>query len=561
MNLNSKKVLFAAWGAENKSDFYAYQMWGHTLKKVIPKLESFDTKEYYFRNGKKPLNQKLLKLIAQQKPDALVMIFFNDEFTPETLSKIKQISPQTKTILISCDEDLKYQNFYKFISLFFDIKLISQKPVIPEYKKDKLTNLYFHMDYNTYKLKPIKTNYKYDATFIGRPKADRAEIMQHLADNGIKIGLFGWDWNNDPNLKKYYQGFLNAEDYNKTLNQTRVNLCLTKAGYQEEAGLFNLKGKAFEVALTSSFQLIEYFPAITELFKPKKEIDTFKTKQELLKKIQYYIKNKEQREKIAENSYKRVMKDFNREKHLKKIFTEIFTKNPPQQKLPKTNKKIITLSKKQLKKSKQQLIQITKNYDYINFKTKDTQDSQFKNYFQSYALEKSNKDISCTDYYISNNSLGDYLLFRGDWAFRRCPKEFHKLLDINQLMVKKQFFLNNLEQFKNLTNNKPFKLINKQNTIFISIPLIKIKKLRTINYEDMTKAFEIRFIDKLFSSTSKKNIIFSSYPYNLLLHSITKPFIFKHLKKSILNKNNWDKLILNQKYLGNSLLAKFLKKF
>jgi len=561
MNLKQKKVLFTAWGAENKSDFYAYQMWHHTLKKVLPQLQSFDTKEYYFKNGKKALNKNLLNLINQQKPDALIMIFFNDEFTPETLSKIKQISPQTKTILISCDEDLKYENFYKFISLFFDIKLISQKPVIPQYKKDNLKNLYFHMDYNTYKLQPLKTDYKYDATFIGRPKADRAEIMQYLADNGIKIGLFGWEWNNNPNLKKYYQGFLNAEDYNKTLNQTRINLCLTKAGYQEEAGLFNLKGKAFEVALTSSFQLIEYFPAITELFKTKQEIDTFKTKQELLEKIKYYIKNEKQREKIAQNSYKRVMKDFNRDKHLKKIFTEIFTKNLPSQQLPKINKKIITLTKKQLNLPETKIKQLTKDYNYINFKTKNTQDSQFKNYFQSYALEKSNKNISCTDYYIANSSLGDYLLFRGDWAFRRCPKEFHKLLDINQLMTKKDFFLNNLKQFQNLSNNKPFTLINKQNTIFISIPLIKIKKLRTIDYEDMIKAFEIRFIDKLFASTSKKNIIFSPYPYNLLLHSITKPFIFKHLYKSTLNKNNWDKLILNQKYLGNSFLSKFLKKF
>ena len=273
------------------------------------------------------------------------------------------------------------------------------------------------------------------------------------------------------------------------------------------------------------------------------------------------------------------MKDFNREKHLRKLFTEFFTKNPSNQTfnkkssnqtpnkessnqtLPKINKKIITLSKKQLQQPQKQLQQTTKDYDYITFKTKDSIISPLRNYLQSYSLEKSTKEISCSDYYIYSNTLGDYLLFRGDWAFRRCPKEFHKLLDINQLMVKKDFFLKNIQSFKNLANNNSFKLINKENTIFVSLPLIKIKKLRTINYEDMTKAFEIRFIDKLFSSTYQKNIIFSTYPYNLLLSSINKPFIFTHLKKSTFNKNNWDKLILNQKYLGNSFLAKFLKRF
>jgi len=489
------------------------------------------------------------------------MIFFNDEFTPATLSKIKKISPQTKTIIISCDEDLKYNNFYKFISLFFDIKLISQKPVIPEYKKDNLKNLYFHMDFNTYELKPLKSKKIYDVTFIGRPKADRAEIMKYLIDNKINVGLFGWEWNNDPDLKDYYKGFLNAEDYNKVLNQTKINLCLTKAGYKEESGLYNLKGKAFEVALTNSFQLIEYFPAISELFKPKKEIDIFNTKQELLEKVKYYLKNEKQRQKIANNSYKKVQKDFNREKHLKKIFTEVFTKNIQEQTFPKLSKKIITLSKNDLQQSLDYLKQKTKNYDYVSFKTKNTSFSKHKDYFQIYSLEKSNADISCADYYAASKSLGDYMLFRGDWAFRRCSDNFHKLLDINQLTVKKDFFLNNLKHFKNLSNNKEFKIINKENTIFVSIPLLQIKKLRNINYQDMTKAFEIRFIDNILSSTYKKKIFFNLYIYKLLLHSITKPFIFKHLFKSTFNKNNWDKLILNQKYLGNSFLAKLLKKF
>ena len=263
MNLKQKKILFAGWGAENKSDFYAYQMWRHTFEKIFPDMHSFDTKEYYFREGKNALNKKLLQLIKQQKPDALIMIFFNDEFKVKTLDKIKKIHPEIKTIIISCDEDLKYDNFYKFISLFFDFKFISQKHIIQKYKKDNLKNLCFQMDYNMYKLKPLKTKFKYDATFIGRPKAESDEIMKYLADNGIKIGLFGWDWNNHPTLKKYYQGFLNAEDYNNVINQTKINLCLTKSGYKEEQGLYNLKAKAFEVAQTNSFQLMEYFPEFT----------------------------------------------------------------------------------------------------------------------------------------------------------------------------------------------------------------------------------------------------------------------------------------------------------
>ena len=560
MILNKKKVLFAGWGAENKSDFYAHQIWGHTLKKIFSKIQFFDTKECYFKKGKNLLNQNFLQLIKQQEPEILIMILFNDEFSPETLLKIKKINPQLKTILISCDEDLKYDNFYKLISLFFDYKIISQKQVKNKYKKDNLKNIFFQVEYNLYKLKPINIKKVYDVTFIGRPKADREEIMQHLADNNIKIGLFGWEWNNYPDLKKYYGGFLNAENYNKIINQTRINLCLTKAGYKEDQGAYNLKAKAFEVAQTNSFQLIEYFPEFLQFFN-EKEIPTFKTKEELLEKVKYYLKHKKQRDEIAKRAYNKLNKEYNRIGSLTKIFTQLFTKNFPEQTLPKINKKTITLSREQLFQSIEDLNKLTQDYDYITFNINNSQITSLRNYLQMYSLEKSNAEISCTDYYIINPQLGEYMLFRGDWAFRRCPEEFHKLLDIDQLMTTKEFFLSNFQKFQDLANNKSFKLINKTNTIFVSIPLIKIKKLRTINYEAMTRAFEIRFIDKLFSSASKKNIILNPYPYNLILHSITKPFIFKHLKKSIFNKNNWDKLILNQKYLGNSFLTKFLKRF
>jgi len=181
---------------------------------------------------------------------------------------------------------------------------------------------------------------------------------------------------------------------------------------------------------------------------------------------------------------------------------------------------------------------------------------------QAYSLKKTGKDISCSDYYVSSGNLGDLVLFRGEWAFRRAKKEFPKLLDINQLMVTKKFFLENIESFRSLFNNNSFNLIDDKNTVFVSVPLVSIKKLRSIEYEEMKKAFEIRFMDKIFSLIYQRRIFFNKYVYSLFLESLfSKPFILKYLFKSVFNKKNWDKLILNQKYLGNSFLRNFLKRF
>ena len=76
--LKNKKILFAGWGVENKSDFYAYQMWRYTLKQVFPNLITFDTKKNYFQDGKELMNKKLLKIIQKEKPEGIIMFFFND---------------------------------------------------------------------------------------------------------------------------------------------------------------------------------------------------------------------------------------------------------------------------------------------------------------------------------------------------------------------------------------------------------------------------------------------------------------------------------------------------
>jgi len=277
-----------------------------------------------------------------------------------------------------------------------------------------------------------------------------------------------------------------------------------------------------------------------------------------LKKINYYLKNEKQREKIAKKSFEKLKKNFNREKHLIKVFNKIF-KNSSNQIMPEINKKTITLNNQDFVLTISGLKEKVKPFDYIAFDNGKCINSKQKNYFLAYSLEKSDADISCSDYYIYSKSLGDYMLFRGDWSFRRANQEFHNLLDINQLMVKKDFFIKHYEDFKNLFNNQGFNLINKKNTIFVSLPLLQIKKLRTISYENMKKSFEIRFFDILLSEFYKKKYI-TLYPLYLAFSSLKNPFIFKYLKEAIFNKDNWDKLVLNQKYLGG-FINKFIKRF
>ena len=396
----------------------------------------------------------------------------------------------------------------------------------------------------------------YDVTFIGRPKADRNEIIKYLLDNGIKVTLFGWDWYKYPEFAEVYKGPLNQEDYAKVINQSKINLSPAKAGYLEQRNQYNMKGRYYEVSLCKSFQLVEKFPTLLKFFN-EKEMGMYVSQEDMLNKIKYYLAHDKEREQIAERAYKKTITKYNREKQLIKIFTDIFS-SKKKRTLPEVNKKIIILTEKDFSENLSEKI---KDFDYVTFQNKNLNySSNLKNYFLARAISVSEKPISCCDYYVSSFGLKDYMVSIFKYAFKRIGNETNKLIDTNQLMVKKDFFLENIDSFKNLIKNKKFNLINEQNTAFVSIPLISIKKIKKIEYEKLKKAFDMKFQNKVFSLIYQKKVLTNSYPYMLTLKSVMgNSFILKYLFELLKDKGNLDKLSVNKSYIENSPIEKFRK--
>jgi len=555
MDLKNKKVLFVAWGCENPKDTYMYQIYYLILRKFFPLIETFDTKKNYFQFGKESMNSKFLKKITEKKYDLILFAMEGDEFFPETLKEIRDFCPETKTLIIICDDDARFDSGSRYYSLFFNYVITSQD-YVQEYKKDGI-KAFFHLDYNTYKLSPQNLKKTYDVTFIGRPKADRNEIIKYLLEHGINIKLFGWDWYKYDEFKDIYLGPLNSEDYAKVINQTKINLGTSKAGYVEEHNRFHMKARIFEVAFCKSFQLIEKFPRLLEFFN-EKEIGMYNSQEDMLKKIKYYLKHEKEREKMAERAYKKTLKNYNREKQLRTIFTEVF-KEEGLTEFPTVDKKIITLNQKDVKNIETAREKI-KDADYITFDINPLNGSKLKNYFLSRAIQVTDKPISCSDYYVSSRKIKDYALFLSKFSFKRIGNEASRLIDINSIMVKKNFFLDNFHIFRDLASGKSIDFFSEQNTAFVSIPLVSIKKMKKIEYEKMKKAFEFRFQNELFSLMYQKKLFFNLYPYHLVFKSLRgNSFITRYLLETLKDQSNRDKLSVNSAYIENSPLQKFKK--
>lgn len=174
-------------------------------------------------------------------------------------------------------------------------------------------NSYFITEgYNSKVFKPSKKsmNKTFDVIFTGSISPKREKYINFLKKNKINVYCFGKGWENNP----IYLEEL-ASNYRKSkiiLNFTRGNI-----GFSD---------RVFLSMGTGTLLLTEYCNDIGKLFKKKIHLDWFKTPEELLKLINFYLKNDELREKLSQQGEQFVRKHYTWEKIVEKIL-KIVEKN------------------------------------------------------------------------------------------------------------------------------------------------------------------------------------------------------------------------------------------
>jgi len=133
------------------------------------------------------------------------------------------------------------------------------------------------VDINLYK--PLNLPLKYDVVFFGSHTGKREQIIKYLRANGIKIKLFGKNW---PEDMKANPPIYN-EDLVKLINETRITIQISHSNSYSDRILL--------VLASGGFILAEDVCELQIDFTPGNELDVWDTKEQLLKKIKYYLSN------------------------------------------------------------------------------------------------------------------------------------------------------------------------------------------------------------------------------------------------------------------------------
>ena len=526
-----KKLLFAFWRATGETQHQHYYL---ILKKMFKKIIVFDTERNYFFYGKDLMRERLLETIRKEKPDYIFFLLLYDEIDPLTLIEIKKISPGTKILNLFGDDDWRFEDFSRYYIPFLDYAFVHHN-VIDKYRKDGFRNVFFTLAMNTELFRPLNLRKEYDVTFFGGPSEYRTNFLKFLIKKGINVKVFGRGWATYHELEKYYGGYLNAEKLIDIINKTKIIIGFSHGGY----GNLQVKGRFFEVAACKSFALIEHTSKYYKFFKKDDEIVMFSGKESLLKKINYYLTHDDEREKIANNAYKKVLKNHNQQIKLKEFFLKVDRIETKKRLNVNLKNKVLSLNindfKCSLEETKEKIEKEKTHYISLDIGSFKRHPLQY--YIQTYSLKKSGKNISCCDYYVSSRKLKKYLLFKAKYTFTFKKFFFKKLITPVQLMFTKKYFLENITQILTSINNKEFGFINDDNTSFVSIPLVEIYELPKLKGDIIQDVYQMKFLDKLFSLYCQKKLFKSSYIYKLMLESLNnKFFIIRSLTNSVLDK-------------------------
>lgn len=103
-------------------------------------------------------------------------------------------------------------------------------------------------------------------------------------------------------------------------NNTRINLNITFRAIQTGLSL-----RVYDVLGCGGFLLTNYQEELPEIYEPGKEIETFSSKEELLDKVDFYLKNESARVKIARAGYERTLACHTYEHRIEEMIKLIFS--------------------------------------------------------------------------------------------------------------------------------------------------------------------------------------------------------------------------------------------
>jgi spore maturation protein CgeB len=467
----------------------------------------FDPKEYYYKYGKEKTNQAFIQRIQKEQPDFVYLTTIYDEFYFETYVKAKQVSPHTKFINFFSDDEWRFDNYSKYFAPYVDFCITSYPKSYKKSKELGLKNFYLMLNTscNADVCKKLDVEKKYDVSFIGQPTEERAEVLEYLIKKGVPVNIWGKGWNNLPNFESYKQNYRGvANDLPLITNQSKIMLAFLM---DDTGSRIQIKGRMAEVAGCGTFQIATANKETQFILKEDVEAAYFHSPQDLVDKIDYYLKNESVREKIAERAYKKIQKKFT----WQVVFGNFFkkeVKHPLKYEIEHKIPKFLEIEKhKNLEKSDIERVLNNLKEDYLVILDKKSTFSPSSEKLRDVAFI-TKPDVVVNDFVFATSLLGEIATVRIHHA-----KDLNdlKTLPIGAFAFSRKFVKKNIQFFVTTLSGKKsvVPLDNMPEKISYPLTYITSVKLQPLKDVVISGKYQITLLNYWFSKKYLRGMIFS----------------------------------------------------
>lgn len=279
-------------------------------------------------------NGEILKLVKQNKYD-LLWIDKGLIINKSTLLKVRQIQPDIKIVSYSADNMvLRHNQSLNYLNCIphYDYIFTNKSYILEELKQLGAKNVHFvnnafelSFHYPRSLSNVEATKFSCDVGFIGHWEQDRCNSLIYLANNGIKVKVFGGGkWKNFKNISNLeILPPLFSDEYPTALSCFKISLCFLRKinGDQQTT-------RSVEIPACKGFMLAERTDEHIALFREGVDADYFSNDEELLFKCRYYLLNEKARKNIAESGYLKVHSlNLSNTKMIKSMVNLVFSNN------------------------------------------------------------------------------------------------------------------------------------------------------------------------------------------------------------------------------------------
>ena len=269
--------------------------------------------EVYFYDTVEPEERDLDKVIEKFKPDLMFCCMTGDRsLTPNEPWEgiIKQTEKgNCRTFNWFCDDVWRFENFSSQVCKYFHVCSTPEFQYIEKFKEIGYNNILLGFWYTNLDMYPRNVKKNYEISFCGRANYDRKTYISYLRENNVDVQNFHG---------------LEHKDMLRMIAESKIGINFSK-NYNGRPPVLQMKARMVEVPAAGSLLLTEYAPGLEHHYEINKEIITFKTAGEMLKKASLLLKNPKIVEKITENGFKRCVKDHGSKKRLGDIIKGIMS--------------------------------------------------------------------------------------------------------------------------------------------------------------------------------------------------------------------------------------------